>query len=85
MRCRYEVRVEQDGSPDEYHHYIVDADSPSDAEQIAFALDGGWESSNRALCHASGLLSLASAYCDIMSSTPQHQHPMEELKEGGAP
>ncbi len=68
MRHRYEVRVEQDDALGEYHNYVIDADSPVDAEQIAFALDGGVEIGARR--DATGLSGLAGRYCDIMSSKP---------------
>jgi len=56
---RYKVKVLQAEAPD-VHVWKVAASTEDDAVQLAFALDGGWNPSDR---KATEMLQLAKAYC----------------------
>lgn len=55
-------RVEVLGDCEGKSVYIVSADSPDDALQIAFALDGGWGKDK----DAGLMLNLAKSYCRVL-------------------
>lgn len=67
MRKRYTVLVEGEViSDDGPKKYTVECDSPEDAMQLAFALDGGWMRDDAAEADASEMLPLAQMYCEIL-------------------
>lgn len=57
---KFKVEVFDDGS-NKKRNWIVSASTPEDAQQLAFALDGGWGKD----LDASTMLALAQSHCSV--------------------